>query len=450
VNGKSDLVTTALCLLLLSGLGLLSFAALGPGQILFASYRPDNTLLLYAPALLPLLVLGGILLRSLAGGKNLVQNLAYIAAFLLLVHRPSEGALILGTQLALFWLDRHLPHTRALNSAFVAVGIAYLLLPIYLMAFNQEVFSLHLAAITIFREAFALRTFSWIVFRRIYERREFGSLQEFLEYFFCPIFFLLPSLLNLLSFGYFHESKLKEGAKIQKKNALLMGVWGISLMVVYSLSRLHFFDSVFASFLWERGARFDHWFLLGGFLSFLLIIIHHTGAMAFQVGLARFMGYGLRYDMCYPLLSRSPMELWRREHNYTRQFLIENALRPMTIFLMRRNLPKHWVFFFSALLAYGAMTVALGGWKPFGQENSASAGLGMIAFFSFTIFVPLLFWAFESRWRNRSRALRILVGLEPFNPLKDWRLLDYALCAGTLLLVSLAKAGIGLLRLLFD
>lgn len=445
-SSGSQAIVGALLLLLLSIVATAVFAALGPGNWHFASYRPDNSHLLYAPALLPLLVLAvGMAARF---GQR-AQVILSVAAFLAVVDNAVAGAALVGAQLTFFALDRWLPRARWAQLAFAALVLGYLLFPILAWREAPDFFQANLGAMTLLRESFILRTVSWAVFRRVYERRDFGSVWDYLEYFFCPIFFLVPSLLNLLGYGYFHERK--EGRVFAGgSGALFLGLWGLAFLAAYSFLRLHFTGPWLEPFLWARGLHLDGWFLFGGFVSFFMVILHHTGAMAFQVALARFLGYRLRYDMIYPLLARSPMELWRREHNYTRQFLIETFLRPISVFGLRRGWSLGATVFLAALAAYALMTLALSGWRPFEPGKSPSASAGMLTFFAFSLLVPVLFWSWETSRRRRSRLLRILLGEEELAPLRQWRGLDFILLALTLLLVSFGKAAIGAARLWFD
>lgn len=115
--------------------------------------------------------------------------------------------------------------------------------------------------------------------------------------------------------------------------------------------------------------------LLYGVLRFLTEYAAHSGAASVQIGLMRSAGYRIaeRYD--YPLLARSPAELWRRWNTYVRMWLEAYVFYPAARRLRRRLPPTAAMALATALtlLASGLLhdLFVFAGWQRLSLSYTA-------------------------------------------------------------------------------
>lgn len=432
----------AYSILALAGLGVAGVLAASQNSAIGYSLLSDQPYFLSAAAILPFamaaIAAGGLLFPpSVRPGAIVALNVAFFLFF-----GRGPAAVLLAFHCALFSLDRYLPRGKIPDRALILLGVAFTLAPFASWCLAPASFNESLPIVALVRDAFSLRTLSWVFHRRLFDRREHEGWLPFLEYLFCPIFFVVPNLLCFVTFSYFHSRRADLPApKILR--AVAISAFGLVAICGYWILEQNWLQPVWRPFLWARAGELDGLlFLAGGFVSHCAILLHHTAYMAFQIGIARLAGWQLRYDMIYPLLARSPMELWSRQHNYVKSYLVEEWIRPGMLTLTRLGFGGRAAIFWSALAGYIFFTAVFSGWRPFEAPRPPLVALAMILFFAIMLATALLL-------RERpGRFFMILRGNQPLEPLRSWHWYDFLLVLATLALVSAAKAGMGYMRVL--
>lgn len=94
---------------------------------------------------------------------------------------------------------------------------------------------------------------------------------------------------------------------------------------------------------------------LCGFLSLCTIYAAHSGLASIQIGLMQQIGWLVPERYCYPLLSRSPIEFWRRWNTYVRVWLEAYVFLPLARYLSRVSKAR------ALQIAAAAFTLAVSG-----------------------------------------------------------------------------------------
>lgn len=379
--------------------------------------------------------------------RRLVAVALSLILFLALGRGPAAALLV--THIILYLLERYLPRRIPYDRFLLLLGGAFALWPFAEWCLDPVAFPDRLPLLALIRDVFSLRTLSWLFHRRLFQRRDHEGWLPFLEYLFFPVFFVVPNLLCFVTFSYFHSRREQATGKMLL-SAGAVALWGLAVACAYWFLERHWLEPVWRPLLWARAGSLDGWFLAGGFISHCVILLHHIGYMAFQVGISRLAGWQLRYDMVYPLLARSPMELWSRQHNYVKSYLVEEWIRPGTLTLMRLDFGWRWAVFWPALAGYSFFTAVFSGWRPFEAPRPPLVAIAMVLFFVLVVWAALLLRprTTEASTGARSRLFAILRGEQPLEPIRQWHWYDFLLVAATLFLVSMAKAAMGYLRVL--
>lgn len=431
-------------------LSLLLYAlnwAYGDQGMLFTFYRPEK-LFFSSLAIFPLVIALCLAARAffVKIGRAWLETPFSILLYFLMV-RHLEGSLAVLAGFALFyWAEKKLPRNSYWNTGFVVVASAFLFLKFYLFYFQREFFFQEIWTTALVRECFGTRLFSWVIYRRILRGQKFYGADNFFGYMFSPIFFVLPNMLDGVPFHYFHEKRKELVTNERWMRAWQLGLWSVGMIALHYAWQNHLYRPVIMPLLFSKWGQIDEWFLLGGFFSFLANVIKITAAMGLQVTMARFLGYQIRYDMIYPLLARSPMELWKRQHNYVRQYLTEILIRPLFAFLVRHRAPVWLSIALAAIASYTFIVLSHSGWRAWEEPRPVFTSLALSLAFAVFILIPVLSASQAKAKFKSQRWARILLGLEEYTPLKKWRLLDVSFWAVTLLIVSFSKACIGLVR----
>lgn len=373
------------------------------------------------------------------GGRSVARepkfrSLLFILLFALCVQDPAFVAVTILLALSVFGFEKYLPEFPACNRLLLLVGggLLYLPLAVHLrLPSTSSAFSFML----LLKVAVALRIFSWLVFRRLYFRKEWGSIWEFLEYFFCPVFFTFPSTIHFFLYQNFHGCKQTRPDHFQNS---LLALWGLFLLSLFYAASQYIGNAwLYAAIL--NSSPGPAWIGYGA-IFIVFVYLHHAGCMSLQVSLARFLGYNFRYDMNYPFLSRSPFDYYRRHSNYVREYMIEVAYRPMALFFLRKGWGKKWAEAAAAILSYSALIIPQTGPRPYNHFRSPSITVGLILVFMAFVITPYAYSWFLNLFRRGARSPQGIFELpNAAGPLRHWAARDYLQWAGTMVVLSLSK-----------
>lgn len=425
VNSKA-----ALSLLTLASLTLfVSFAF--PDEFIFFSSAAATQPILKTLGVLPLFAATLLVLLPVFRDRLLFKVVTYVIFFVTLTgNLPIAIGLLVGSGI-LYWGERTSRNLSASSSSLLFLGVLGLYIPVFIYLWQVPLQSWSRYVLLLFKTCLMMRTFSWIVDRRVYKRRQFSSVLEFFEFLFCPIFFVFPGQIQYFLFNYFHESK-KEFSGSAPRN-LLMGIWGLVAILLFGFASTYFWREMY-SWPVKVERRFLPLLHLGfGFYWLVIIYLQQVGGMAFQVCVARFLGYQIKYDMHFPLLARTPLDYLRRHSSYVRDYIVEVAVRPLSLPLLRWGGSALWVFPFVSILGYAFLIFPQTGYRV-DYERPVASSLVLIGFLSVYILLPLVTSAGRDHLARpvKEKALR------------DWTGRDYLAWLGTLILVAMSKSALGL------
>lgn len=384
--------------------------------------------------LLPLACALFVLLQSFVSNK-LYRQYALVALYLiffalLCVHWQLAAILLVGHRI-LFELERRLPKQKLVTFFFLIFITVLMYFPTLVYSASLPVSKWQMFALLLFKTCMMMRTVAWIVDRRIYNRQNYGSIADYFEFLFCPIFFVFPGQIQYFLYGYFHQSKADLAAPHLK--TLGVGLWGLLLIVLFGYANFYFWQNLYPL----PGQVSDQqlpWLHLGfGVYWLIAIYFQQAGGMAFQVSVARFLGYQIKYDMHYPLLARSPLDYLRRHSSYVRDYVVEMGLRPLSLPLMRAGLSAALVFPLASLLAYGYFILPQTGYRP-DYERPWMVSFLLWGFLALYLVLPLL------SIKSQDNLLKPI----DEKPLKKWQLVDYGSWLWTMFLVAGSKSLLGI------
>lgn len=407
--------------------------------------------LLETLSILPLACIGLLLLKKITPGgrsQQIAMTLGYVLLFVLLSPYLMVALASVLAFCFLYILERHTPKTRPLFLLFLLLIIGSLAGPVVLYSFDVPLDDPQSYFILLFKFSIAMRLISWIVDRRVYLRTEHPSVWDFLEYIFCPIFFIFPGQIQNFLFRYFHQNKGELPDHPSYLKNFSMGLWGIGLMAAYGYVSWFFWKKIFY-YPYEVSSDFLPLVHLGlGLYWVLALYFQQTAAMAFQISLARLLGYQFKYDMHYPLLARSPIDFLRRNGSYTMDFVIEVGYKPLSIFLLRKRLRSVLVLPLVGALTYALVVLSKTGYRP-GPDRLWVASLVLAA----SIFVYVCLSYMNVDWSKSSqeqrKAIDTLADPIDHKPWRNWTTNDYWAWAGTLLLLAASNSLLGIVQVMF-
>ncbi|NUN05938.1 MAG: hypothetical protein HUU57_09265, partial [Bdellovibrio sp.] len=228
----------------------------------------------------------------------------YLVFFALLCVHWQLAAILLAGHRILFELERRLPRQKTVTFFFLIAVTVLMYFPTIIYSTSLPLSKWQLFSLLLFKTCMMMRTVAWIVDRRIYNRQNYASIADYFEFLFCPIFFIFPGQIQYFLYGYFHQSKTDLGA--QHLKTLGIGLWGLALILLFGYANFYFWQNLYSLPGQVSGQQLP-WLHLGfGVYWLIAIYFQQAGGMAFQVSVARFLGYQIKYDMHFPLLARSP------------------------------------------------------------------------------------------------------------------------------------------------
>lgn len=407
--------------------------------------------LLETLSILPLACIVLLILKKLAPSgrpQQIALTLGYILLFVLLSPYVTVALASIGAFCLLFILEKHTPKTRSFFVLFLLFILTSLAGPVILYSLDTPLSDPQIYFVLLFKFSIALRLISWIVDRRVYLRTEHSSVWDFLEYIFCPIFFIFPGQIQNFLFRYFHQNKGELPDHQSYLRNFGMGLWGISLMALYGYISWFFWKKIFY-YPYEVSSDFLPLVHLGiGLYWVLALYFQQTAAMAFQVSLARLLGYQFKYDMHYPLLARSPIDFLRRNGSYTMDYVVEVGYKPMSLLLLKKKLRPVFVLPLVGAFTYAFVVLSKTGYRP-GPDRVWAASLVLAA----SIFVYICLSYMNVDWSKKPleqrRAIDTVSDPIDHKPWRSWTTNDYWAWAGTLLLLAASNSLLGLVQVMF-
>lgn len=388
-------------------------------------------------AALPLVVLIVRFIPRLLQGQSPTARLALgvvlsVLGFVLISMSPLVALGFVSVAIALFYLARRRERGQLPAWVAVSLSIALAYAPLILYLSKSSLTGPQLTILILFKTCFAMRLLSWVVDHRIYLRFENHGLLEYLEYLFCPIFFLLPGQIQYVQYSYFHKSKVEDGSLSYSESIRLLGLglWGIFLMATFSFANDYFWRHLYYLPEGKTGLNLVSVHFALGLYWLVIIYFQQTAGMAFQVSLGRFLGYDLKYDMHWPLLARSPLDYLRRHSSYVRDFVVDVGVKPLGLWLVRIGVSSSKSYFIAAVVSYAVLVGVQVGFRA-DMERPPATGLAMIAFLILFLLIP-----------GQGR----LGEPQHEKPIGRWTMVDYVRWLFTMIILGIYKSVLGLVR----
>jgi len=395
---------------------------------------------------LPLLCIGVILLKMLTAEHNQhLIVLSYFIFFLLL--SPFKGLALgfIGVMALLYYLEKFLPRHKLYTFAVLIFILFLLYFPALIYTFKISLNKPQFYILMVYKTCVFMRLVGWFIDRRIYKRTDFSSLWDFLEFMFCPIFFLYQGQIQFFRFRYFHESKIGTVLNGEYRKTFLIGLWGLGLMMAFGWMNYFFWKEIFLMPAGLAKEKLPFYHLGVGVYWLIAIYFQQTAGMSFQVSIARLIGYQIKYDMHYPLLARSPIDYLRRHSSYVRDYVVEMGLRPLALPLMRLGVKPNLVFIFSAILSYAVLEFAQTGYRA-DFDRSWLVSFVLVAFLCLYLILPLISLFFKALLGHEEGKINNIEGNIENKPIRLWTVTDYFRWAGTMLIVAISKSFLGIAK----
>jgi len=317
-----------------------------------------------SPFVLPLYTLP----LSLLVARFLPVNRAGYFFILLIFILPASLEIkltLMAGSLYFYFLSRWLPQSRSLTFFLlfnvIAVGIFQFNL------FYQSTASLHWLFMLL-QMFWILKTIAWIVTVRIYKKDY--VLNDYLDFFFNPAFFLFTNDLNVLTPDRFLSSRQIDQTFKEsdfKKNLGYL-VTGVFLIVVYGyLQKYYFLNLSNVGFVANP--------MIGGAISIIVAILFHAANVCLQVPLLNAYRNNLAVDMNKPWLAMTPSDYWQRMHFYVRDYILEIILKPILTTALRMNFSLKKIRLFFVFAIYMLFVTSQVGYQPFRANRSIVVGL---------------------------------------------------------------------------
>lgn len=360
--------------------------------------------------------------------KQTIVNVLFLSIFFYLSPAVYISGLLVCFFLSFYFLERLLPKSSFFDWIILIITFASAFLPIYIYSTGSvRLKPIEFYFIVLFKSCFAMRFISWAITRRIYHSKEHQGFSAYLEFLFCPIFFIYPGHIQFFIFNYFHNNKSSKFENISVLKILTLALWGIFLMGAFSYTDYIFWKNIsllnplLKNYYWATQ-------LLIGFYWVIVIYFLQTAGMSYQIALARILGYNFKYDMHWPLLARSPLNFLRTHSSYIKDYVVEMGLKPLSIYFMRKGISPRKTAFISALMSYVLFISMQTGFRP-DYNRPWSMTLILIGFFVIALGIEAL--GFKPK-----QGKNIL----------SWKMTDYFFWLLTLLLLSADKAAFGIVK----
>lgn len=395
-------------------------------------------------SLLPLLLILHLYIQKTLQKKILVP-LYFLGIFLLLSPMVSIACLYIIFFIGLYYIERLSRTKKIIGPVLMSIITLMIFVPLSLYTFRISITPMQTYFLILFKSCFLMRILSWYIDRRVYERSTFDSLSEYVEFIFCPVFFIFPGQIQFFMYDYFHKSKASDTEKINAPLIIWLGVWGFFLMIIYSLMDQYFWRYFNDIPGWMQHYGFWSVQLTIGLYWLIVIYVQQTAGMAYQVSLARVMGYNLKYDMHWPLLARSPLDYLRRHSSYVKDYIVEMGLKPIALVSLRKGYSANLIFPIASIISYSFFISIQTGYRPDYNRQWVVTGV-MIAFLVFAILISYF----------RTFIIRVLK-LNPIAPetlltedsgkvLKHWNITDCLMWIMTIFVLSFYKMLLGIVK----
>jgi hypothetical protein len=380
--------------------------------------------------ILPLFAAIVLILTSFLQRNQGLKVIAYILFFIVLTDNTALALVFILGHGVLFFLESKTRDYRLSSAALFLLGTLGLYVPVLIYLWQMPLLPWQLYGLLIFKTCMMMRVVSWIVDRRVYQRRDFSSVSEFFEFIFCPIFFVFPSQIQYFLFRYFHESKFSFTGSFSRN--FLMGLWGLAAILIFGYGNAYFWKEMYywPAYVQSSWRPFLHLFY--GLYWLVLIYLQQVGGMAFQVCVARLLGYQIKYDMHYPLLARTPLDYLRRHSSYVRDYIVEVGVRPLSLPLLRGGWAAGLVFPLVSILSYVFFIFPQTGYRA-DYERPVMSSLVLSGFLTLYVLLPIL-------TGNGDHLARPVAE----KSLRCWNAKDYMSWIVTILLVASSKSILGL------
>ncbi len=231
--------------------------------------------------------------------------------------------------------------------------------------------------------SWSLKMIAWVVSVRIYNLN--FNFNQFLDYFFNPVFYFLTNDLNVLTPRKLFSSQIPtdQFSSSDFRKTFSLSLIGIFLLFVYGLFQKYYFYNLAAI-----GPFSSIW--VGGFLSIFVAILFHAANSTLQVSLLNAYKYNLEVDMNKPWLAASPADYWKRMHFYVRDYIFEIIGKPLLTQLERWNSKPKYSNILLICVLYFLFTCTQIGYQPFRLERSVQVGFLVTGVFVMMMAVPEL------------------------------------------------------------
>lgn len=373
-----------------------------------------------------------------------VMPLLFIAYFIILMPYKIYAIVFVLLFVLLFVLQHFFAKSEKLKTSYLILSVFLMYIPLFYYPLKNANESTNLIfAIEVFKATMVVRFFGWVVERNIYKRKMFTSLWEYLEYMFCPFFFVYPGQINFFMYDYFHKSKLIICEAKQLVKNFMIGLWGLLLILLFSYGNFLFWTHIESVSSVTDNYRLFGIHLCIGFYWLIMIYLLQAGGMSFQVSMARFLGYQISYDMNYPLLARSPLDYFMRHSYYVRDFIFQVGMQPLALKLLRSNWPVSLVYPLSALLSYSVFIIPQTGYRS-DFERTWEVTFSLIGILSFYIILSVVY-SLVSKKSSVTSAQIMSLHLSD-KKIINWNWKDFLFWILTLLVLSASKSLLGLAK----
>lgn len=365
----------------------------------FSAFGLESSEFISALALIPVMLLASTALPT----KH--RHWVYVLGPIVFVRSPyslSVGFLILA---AAFMAARQKPRAGWLTALQIVV-----LIPLLFWAnrsFYTDKSNPFGWLVLMIHTSWGIKLLAWIVSVRVYERRY--TVDQFVEYFFHPAFFMFTNDLNVLTPSRFFAGKVSE-VKLHR-NTITSFTLGLCLLVGYGFVQNAYFKNL-------SDFEFLGFSVVGGVLSVATAILFHAANVMVQISFLGCSGFQIPLDMNAPWRATSPGDYWKRMHFYVRDFILEILVKPLMTAAFRSSsglvLGRLFGRLFVLMAIFSAFTLTQIGFQPYRTDRSTTIGFLITGIFFCMTVLPEIMprsmrnWAF-GEGIVRSRVLTFLI-----------------------------------------
>lgn len=443
---KNSLLVKILCLILIAIIGFI-VEKFFHDIFLFSLSMGYKTGIWNFLWMLPVLLVVHVLIQQKVSLKKFIP-LYFLLIFLLLSPLMAISLLYILFFISLYYIEKYSRTSKVLGPVLISIFTLMIFVPLSLYTFKMTLTPIQTYFLILFKSCFLMRVLSWYIDRKVYQRTHFDTLSEYVEFIFCPIFFIFPGQIQFFLFDYFHKNKTivsHSENSLDSVQVVWLAVWGYFLMIIYSLMDHYFWNQY--NNIPGMFKLYGFWpsQLMIGFYWLIVIYVQQTAGMAYQVSLGRVMGYNFKYDMHWPLLARSPLDYLRRHSSYVKDYIVEMGLKPLALFSLRKGYAQSLVVPVTSIAAYSFFIMIQTGYRP-DYNRAWGVTFVMIGFLVFAIAISYYRTFFGKHFTKLDQTPESLLSDSSYKKLKNWNALDYLKWALTLVVLSSYKMLLGLAK----